>query len=78
MISTPTGWDASPLQGYPPVLNITSTHYTSGKRIVWKKYSVFVFPKNTTKCFGQGLIGPGPLNPYKGPKGHELIYFKVC
>ena len=61
-ISTPPppGWDASPLQGYPPALSSPIPIYTPGWReALWE---LSVLPKNTTQCPRPGLE-PGPLDP---------------
>ena len=56
----PPGWDASPLQGYPPALNSPVPICTPGWReALWEKS---VLPKNTTQCPRPGLE-PGPLAP---------------
>ena len=56
----PPGWDASPLQGYPQVLDTLLPIYTPG----WRETSweLSVLPKSTTKCSWPGLK-PGLLNP---------------
>ena len=51
-ISSPPGWDAGPLQGYPPALNSPGPIYTPG----WREAPSSVVPKNTsTQCHWPGL-----------------------
>ena len=56
----PSGWDASPSQGYPPALSSPVPNYTPG----WREapWELSVLPKNTTQCPRPGLE-PRPLAP---------------
>ena len=48
----PPGWDASPLQGYPPAVNSPVSTYTSGSR---EAPCLARLPRNTTQCPRSGL-----------------------
>ena len=55
----PPGWDASPLQGYPPALSSPVPTWVERGTV---RVKCLVSPKNTTQCPRPGLE-PGPLAP---------------
>ena len=57
----PPEWDASPLQGYPPALNLLNPFIHLGGERHHESNLKRVLPKNTTQYPGPGLINPDCL-----------------